>query len=244
MKTSAVRPEATRGRLVLRLRAGIAVLAGRLTYRMLRVAGRSATTLPGRIALALDPDLLRRLASRYRVVLVTGTNGKTTASRMITGILRRAGRHVADNPAGANLSSGLTTALLKTGTSTRHADSFPIAVLEVDEAAFAAASASLAPEICIVTNIFRDQLDRYGERDAMRGLIAKGLADAFAARGDRGATFVFCADDPLCESLADPYRNHSEVQVVFTGMDEKEMHPAGIRDGIPGETAQIGRAHV
>ena len=206
------------------MRTGVPLLArsaGRLVSFLLRAVGRSATTLPGRIALLLDPDLLRRLAHERRVILITGTNGKTTTARMLTGILRRSGWAVVDNPAGANLDSGLATALL--GAARPEAGKPSFAVLEVDEAAFAQTAAQLAPEICIVTNIFRDQLDRYGERDLMRDMIAHGLAAAADARDDRGTTFVLCADDPLCESLADPYDDSSSVRIMFTGMDLADM---------------------
>ena len=233
--------ESGRGGRLRDLRAGAATMAGKAVYAVLRAAGRSATTLPGRIALSLDPSLLSRLARRHRILMVTGTNGKTTTARMMTGILRRYGHTVVDNPAGANMNSGLATALLTGPGASRKAPAGGIdlfAVLEVDEAAFAAAAVDLAPEVCIVTNIFRDQLDRYGERDAMRALIARGLADAVRSREGNGiSTVVLCADDPLCESLGDPHRSNPRVRLIRTGMDPADMQPGGGDGELPGEAA-------
>ncbi len=244
MNGRALRPGPVRDRLTSRIRASAAAAAGRLVFYLLRAAGRSATTLPGRLALALDPDLLRRMARGLRVILVTGTNGKTTTARMMTGILLQTGASVADNPAGANLASGLMTALLTRISGDRQAHSRPFAVLEVDEAAFAATASVLAPEVCVVTNIFRDQLDRYGERDTMRGFIAQGLADAAASRGEAGITFVLCADDPLCESLADAFGSSAGVRILRTGMERADMQDGDGAGELPGEAAHCPDCHA
>ncbi len=95
-----------------RLRSGAAILAGRLTSRLLRLVGRAATALPGKLALTLAPGLLADLTAGRQVFLVTGTNGKTTTVRMLCRILEDQGRAVITNPSGANLDSGLTTTLL------------------------------------------------------------------------------------------------------------------------------------
>lgn len=184
-------------RALRRVRSFLACTAGRLSGRLLRLLGRGATTFPGKLALTIAPGLLSELTDGRRVFLVTGTNGKTTSVRMLCKILEEQGLTVVTNPSGANLDSGLTTTLLENlallrrdrGTIRKTA-----LVFEIDEAFFAKLAARIKPDICIITNFFRDQLDRFGELQHTRDLIARGLAES-------GATAVLCADDSLCASL-------------------------------------------
>ena len=89
------------------------ILVGRAVLRILRLLGRAATTLPGRVALALKPDLLKHLTADRRVFLVTGTNGKTTTVRILRALLEQQGLFVTTNISGANLDSGLATTLIE-----------------------------------------------------------------------------------------------------------------------------------
>lgn len=200
-----------------RLRGHLAVAAGRVSRRMLRLLGRGATALPGNLALRIDPGLLRHLTADRQVFLVTGTNGKTTSVRVLCDILRAAGRTVITNPSGANLGSGLTTMLIAHTRELRKSRSGgpPLSlVFEIDEAYFAKLAADLNPQVCLVTNFFRDQLDRFGELQHTRDLIARGLAGT-------KATAVLCADDSLCASLG---REQPERSLYF-GMDTAGMQP-------------------
>lgn len=183
-----------------RARAGLAITAGRMASRLLRLAGRGATAFPGKLALTIAPGLLADLTAGRRVFMVTGTNGKTTTVRMLSKILEEQGMAVITNPSGANLDSGLTTTLLdhlallcrdsaEAGATVRTA-----LVFEIDEAFFAKLAERIRPDICIVTNFFRDQLDRFGELQHTRDLIARGLAESETSA-------VLCADDSLCASL-------------------------------------------
>jgi UDP-N-acetylmuramyl tripeptide synthase len=212
-----------RSRLTLleRARAHLAIQTGRTLTYTLRRLGRGATALPGKAALRIDPQLLKRLTAGRTVYLVTGTNGKTTTVRILCSILESLGTPVITNPSGANLDSGLTTTLL---------DHLPLLrqktagendlaiVFEIDEAFFAKLAVSLGPSVCVVTNFFRDQLDRYGELAHTRDLIAKGLSDS-------SAKVVLCADDSLCASLA----RGREDSCVYFGLDEAAMQagPSG-----------------
>ncbi len=208
-KTVFVRPM----KPIRRLRAGAAILAGRLASRLLRLLGRSATALPGKLALTLSPGLLADLTAGRQVILVTGTNGKTTTVRMLCQILEDQGRAVITNPSGANLDSGLTTTLLSHVPLLRQLDKKQACALvfEIDEAFFGKLAASIKPEICLVTNFFRDQLDRFGELQHTRDLIAKGLRESQAQA-------VLCADDSLCASLGRESR-----QAVYFGMDAGQL---------------------
>ncbi|NCC76133.1 MAG: DUF1727 domain-containing protein [Clostridia bacterium] len=204
-----------------RARASLAIQTGRAFTFLLRRLGRGATALPGKAALAVDPLLLKRLTAGRTVYLVTGTNGKTTTVRILCSILEALGTPVITNPSGANLDSGLTTTLLDHVSLLRQkatGENDVAIVFEIDEAFFAKLAASLSPSICVVTNFFRDQLDRYGELAHTRDLIAKGLADS-------SAQVVLCADDSLCASLA----RGREEQCVFFGLDQKAMQagPSG-----------------
>lgn len=200
-----------------RLRGHLAVAAGRVSRWLLRLLGRGATALPGNLALRIDPGLLRHLTAGRQVFLVTGTNGKTTTVRVLCDILRSAGRTVITNPSGANLGSGLTTMLIAHVRELRKSrfDGPPLSlVFEIDEAYFAKLAADLNPQVCVVTNFFRDQLDRFGELQHTRDLIARGLAET-------NATAVLCADDSLCASLG----REQPDRAVYFGMDIAAMQP-------------------
>lgn len=180
-----------------RLRNWLAVSAGRLASLFLRSIGRGATAFPGKLAFTLAPTLLSDLTAGRQVFLVTGTNGKTTTVRLLCSILERQGHLVITNPSGANLDSGLVTTLLQNLKILKEdgAQKQKVSlVFEIDEAYFARLAASMRPEICIVTNFFQDQLDRFGDLSHIRDLVAKGLHES-------GAKAVLCADDPLCAAL-------------------------------------------
>src|SRR5690349_2218751 len=147
----------TRGRA----RRAIAIAAARVASHASRATGRQATALPGYIAQRIDPGILSDLGSRHRpVVLVIGTNGKTTTTRLLATILERtSGRRPVSNRSGANLSQGIVTVLIDAPWAS--AEPTP-AVFEVDELAFPHVATDLRPDIVVVLNLVRDQLDRYG----------------------------------------------------------------------------------
>jgi UDP-N-acetylmuramyl tripeptide synthase len=149
------------------------VAAGvRLAGAVIRASRRGqGATLPGLLAERCAPGIAARRAARLdRVVLVTGTNGKTTTTAMLAAALAAGGRRVASNAAGSNLYRGLATALLAAGRATQDA------VLEVDEAVLATAVAELRPRLVVLLNLTRDQLDRHHEVGGLarrwRGAVA------------------------------------------------------------------------
>ena len=157
---------------------GIQVFFASLLCRFLkavaRVAHRGGTAMPGRYALKLCPDLLKVLARDVHVVAITGTNGKTTSSRMVEEAFEEAGLDYISNRSGANLISGITTEFVMNATLAGRPKKH-YAVIECDEAAARKVFGQLRPEVVLVTNLFRDQLDRYGEVTHTLGNIREGL---------------------------------------------------------------------
>jgi lipid II isoglutaminyl synthase (glutamine-hydrolysing) len=175
------------GSVRLRLEIELARIAGRLSRLAARGGG---TTIPGKILATIDPGALGRLAARLPLgcALVTGTNGKTTTTAMLAEILGRRVR-LAHNRAGANLVSGVASTLLEA----RNAD---LGLFEVDEGAFPEVARRARPRAVCLANLFRDQLDRYGELE----LVAERWRMAVSEL-DPAATVVANADDPLIANL-------------------------------------------
>lgn len=177
---------------MLRLRIAIAV--ARLVSRITRMFGRGGTALPGLVALRLDPGLIAKAVARFPegVVAVTGTNGKTTTARMIGAMLSGSGRTVVANRTGSNLARGIAAALVDSWR--RSSPGGDIAVFEIDEAAVRHLGEALRPKVLVVTNLARDQLDRYGELATTASHVAVAVAAAEVT--------VLGADDPIVAGLA------------------------------------------
>ncbi|MBU6423027.1 MAG: DUF1727 domain-containing protein [Chloroflexi bacterium] len=194
------------------LRTLTALAAGKAVRAGLQAIGRGGTALPGLVALALDPEVIGHLSARlaHGVVLVSGTNGKTTTSRMFAEIARAAGWTPVHNRSGSNLERGIAAALLADAdvAGRLRAD---VGIFEVDEASLARVVTRLEPRVVLVANLFRDQLDRYFEVDQ----LARRIADAFA-RLSPATLLVLNADDPLVARLGDRHRG----RVVFFGVDD------------------------
>ena len=168
------------------LRTRLAIIIGKFTSFISKAFKLGAgATWPGEIALRIQPRILRFLTERIpHLVLVAGTNGKTTTVKMIQTILTHAGHRVVRNASGANLDNGLVSTLLSD-------ERAPYVIFEVDEATLPNILKDVTPEILVLTNLFRDQLDRYGEVDtiAEKWLLALGALD-------EKTTVIVNADDP------------------------------------------------
>ena len=176
-------------------RLALETSAARLVARLSRAAGRGGgTTLPGKLVWKLDPAALDGLAADlpHGVALVSATNGKTTTTAMASAILSPS-RRLAWNHSGANLASGIASTLL----TARDAE---LGLLEVDEFVLPEVIRRTHPRVVALGNLFRDQLDRYGELEH----IAERWRAAVAALGAE-TTLVVNADDPLVASLADDH---------------------------------------
>jgi lipid II isoglutaminyl synthase (glutamine-hydrolysing) len=178
---------------VVVIRRTAAVWAGKATGALSRLSRRGGgTTLPGDVARAIDPDVLRKLSKnlKFGSVVITGTNGKTTTARLISFLLEGVGHRVVSNRAGANLIFGATAAALESaGVSGRLSADW--GVFEIDEASLPKAIDEIEPKVAIVLNLFRDQLDRYGELES----IAKKIESALAHLPE-GSKALLNADDP------------------------------------------------
>lgn len=188
------------------LRFSLAKAAGAVsTWGLRHVAHRPAANLPGKIALAIDPDLLDELRGKCTQgsVITVGTNGKTSTNNLLADAFEVAGRTIICNRTGANLAAGITSALLQQ----------PAAqwgVFECDELWLAHVLPRLRSNYVLLLNLFRDQLDRCGEIDR----IQTSIAGALAASPD--TVLVYNADDPLCARIADEVPNRT----VAYGLDE------------------------
>ncbi|MFL2043515.1 MurT ligase domain-containing protein [Weissella hellenica] len=172
------------------LKSGLATFVGKSTYTLLHgVLHRGGTSLPGKLATKIDPNVMKSYAEKYDVILITGTNGKTLTTTLTTRVLREKYADVITNPSGSNMMQGITgtmlTAKLKDKTQR------PIALLEVDEANVESVARQLKPKAFVLTNIFRDQLDRYGEIYTTYEKILKGI------RLFPEATVIANADSPI-----------------------------------------------
>jgi UDP-N-acetylmuramyl tripeptide synthase len=194
------------------LRQTLAIATGKALLEILHRTGRGGTALPGLVAERVNPHILNALAARLPAgaIVVTGTNGKTTSTRLLATILEQARLKIVNNRSGSNLMRGLTSTLLD-NVSFQGRPSADIGLFEVDEAAFAMAVAEIAPKIILVNNLFRDQLDRYGEIDTIRKRWIEAVKKLTP-----GTTLVLNADDPSVAYLA--RFAPSGVKAVFFGM--------------------------
>ena len=175
------------------IRKTAAVWAGKATGAASRLARRGGgTTLPGDVARIVDPRVLTRLCEdlTHGAIVITGTNGKTTTARLISWLLTGAGHRVVANRAGANLIYGVTAAALdRAGPDGKLRADW--AVFEIDEASLPRAVAETRPRVTLVMNLFRDQLDRYGELEAIAVKIESALNDL-----PQDGRAILNADDP------------------------------------------------
>jgi len=178
----------------------LALGAARVAAAFSAALGRGATALPGLVAERLDPRLVATLGERLAggAALITGTNGKTTTARLLAGMLGAAGRPAVHNREGSNLTRGIASALAAASDwRGRPRDPSALALMETDEATLPAAARLLQPRAVAFTNLFRDQLDRYGEVDSVAARWREALALLPA-----DATLVLNADDPSVAELA------------------------------------------
>ncbi len=193
-----------------------AVWAGKLTGIASRRLGRGGgTAIAGLVAERIDPAIVRRLAAQAGVgsIAVTGTNGKTTTSLMLNRIATEAGLLPLHNRSGSNLMRGVAAMLVEEASL---AGSIPdagrrLAILEVDEATLPEIVRSAPPGVIVFTNLFRDQLDRYGEVDTVARAWERALADA-----PPRTTLVLNADDPAVAHLG----RAAPGRVLYYGVDD------------------------
>lgn len=194
------------------MRKFIAILAAEAARTISQITKRgSGSALPGVVAQWVDPSIITKLADKLPggIILVTGTNGKTTTAKMLAGILEAAGHKVIYNFSGSNLSRGIASFLIQHTNFWGNKMDGDIGLFEVDEATMPEIIALVRPKAIVVTNLFRDQLDRYGEVDKTASIIGNALAMA------PNAKVILNADDPLVASLSSFNKN-----VLYFGIND------------------------
>lgn len=193
------------------MKKSVAIISAKAIRTLGTVFGKKGTALPGLVAEKIDPHLLRKLKQDNfpkGIVVITGTNGKTTTAKMLADILRANGMSIIHNTAGSNLRRGIISTILAE-CSNKGVCQQEMAIFEVDEAYVPGVCAELKPDIVVVTNLFRDQLDRYGELDS----IATNFKNTFCKITTK---LILNADDPLVASMGRETIN----QVSYFGISD------------------------
>jgi lipid II isoglutaminyl synthase (glutamine-hydrolysing) len=194
-------------------KVALARAAGALSRASRRGGG---TSLPGKLLLRMDRRAIGRLARRLGrgAVVVSATNGKTTTAGMVAAILREAGLNPVHNRAGANMPGGVATALLEQ--TRRDGAESAIGLFEVDEAWLRSVVEDLSPHTVLLGNLFRDQLDRYGELEK----LADEWSALVAERAGR-TSFMLNADDPLVADLGRDREGNARERVTYFGLEDR-----------------------
>lgn len=146
----------------INIKSFFSVVAAKVVLKTSKVLFKGGTNFPGKVALKLDRNILKTVSKGYDVILITGTNGKTTTTSMITNMIKDSGHSVITNSTGANMLPGIVSCFID-NYSFRNSNETKYAVIETDEANVKLVTQYIEPKIITITNLFRDQLDRYGE---------------------------------------------------------------------------------
>ncbi len=210
---------------MIRLAAGVA--AAKAVGTLARTAGRGGgTSLPGKVLTRVEPHAISRLASRLDrgSVVISATNGKTTTAAMVASILGRTGARLVHNRAGANMAGGIASALASASRRGGRTLTGDFGLFEVDEFWLGPVAEELEPRAMLLGNLFRDQLDRYGELEV--------IADRWAVITANRKGLVLNADDPLIADLGrapapwppeEGERDEPRAGVVYFGVDDDSL---------------------
>jgi lipid II isoglutaminyl synthase (glutamine-hydrolysing) len=215
------------------------VFITKILIKLLRLAGKNGSALPGLIIEKLYPGFLDEVLSNHdkKIVLVTGTNGKTTTTKMLVAALRGTGKKVVTNGTGSNMTRGLIAALLDDMSiwgSLRQTDWF---IFEMDEAYAPVFTAKISPKVIVALNVLRDQLDRYGELDKTARLIGEA--------GFKAETFIYNGLDPLLSTVASSLKEQEVSVLAFDAVEkllpkvanEQTVHGGNVVS--TGDTAEV-----
>jgi len=195
------------------IRLTAAILASKTLKRVIRIFGKGGTAAPGLLAEYIDPLTLKKLSSAYEsTVIVTGTNGKTTTSRLFGSLLETAAIPFIHNRSGSNLLRGIIGTLtdnVNLGKNKRK-----VALLEVDETTLPYVISQTNPKIIVFNNLFRDQLDRYGEVEKIRKIWLRSLSNL-----DSSSVVVLNSDDHSVAHLA----TETKAKVVYFGIEDRDV---------------------
>ena len=200
----------------MKLKVVLSVLSCKITCAVLRALKKGGTSLPGKIALLFCKDILKYVSKNVKVILVTGTNGKTTTCRIIETAMQEAKFNYFSNKSGANLLNGVVTSFcLASSLSGKNRHDY--AVIECDEAALRQVTKYINPQVILVTNIFADQLDRYGDVNNILRLIADGINNC-------DSPICINADCSLCTHLMALTKNRTRLFGVDVKMPDTHIN--------------------
>lgn len=186
------------------LKLSLAIIVAKITNQLCRLTpGLGGTALPGLLALKIDKNLLQKLIKKNQLdsIIITGTNGKTTTSRLLAHILKQAKVPYIQNRSGSNLARGITSSIINNLSASGQLSS-KLAIFEVDEAVVPHLAKLLNPKIILFNNLFRDQLDRYGEIDTILSKWKQALKTL-----SNQTTVIYNCDDPSLEYLTKDIKN-------------------------------------
>lgn len=200
------------------IRTSAAIAACKATHKVMRMLGRTARAMPGKVALAIDPKIIDELSAGHKTITITGTNGKTTTTHIVQQAVINTYGTAAYDPSSTNLEQGIATTLCLDSTvgGRRKSD---WAVIECDEGSSKTILPAMHPQVMVVTNLYRDQVDRYTSWTTARDYIIK------AAQSSPQTKLVLNADCQVTASIADAIDN----EIIWFGV-ECPVYDEGIAD--------------
>lgn len=185
----------------IKIRTFISIILGKFLIKISNLLFKGGTNYPGKVAIKIDNNILEFISKDYETILVTGTNGKTTTTSMIYNIIKESSQAAVTNSTGANMLTGIISCYIQHFSFKKKA-SKPYAVIEVDEANLTYVTKQIKPKYIIVTNLFRDQMDRYGEVYTTLKKISEGIANS------RESELVLNGDESLLGNLKVQNKKH------------------------------------
>lgn len=183
----------------INIKSFFSIILSKLVIKLSKTLFKGGSNFPGKVALKLDKDILKTICKDYKVLLVTGTNGKTTTTSMIYNMLKDSGKYVITNNTGANMLPGIVSCFVEHFSFSKCSET-KYAVIECDEANVQFFTEYITPEVVTITNLFRDQLDRYGEVYTTLKKILQGVEKVPLAN------LVLNGDESLLGDLGLPNR--------------------------------------
>lgn len=206
----------------MRVRRLIAIWSAKIISTACRFSGRQGVTLAGKIAFKIDPQILKDLSSQVRekIFVVCGTNGKTTTNNLLCAAVKSEKKKLVCNKTGSNMLQGVVAAFVLAAKNNGKLDA-DYACIEIDEASTLRVFPHMKPDYMILTNLFRDQLDRYGEIDITMNMLEKAIQMA------PDMTVIVNGDDALSTYLAmksgNPYKTYGISERVFENENTHEI---------------------
>ena len=206
----------------MRVRRLIAIWAAKIVSTVCKISGKQGVTFAGKVALKIDSSILKDLSSQVRekIFVVCGTNGKTTTNNLLCSAIESEGKKLVCNHTGSNMLAGVVAAFVLSAKNNGKLDA-DYACIEIDEASTLRIFPHFKPDYMVLTNLFRDQLDRYGEIDITMDMLSRAMKMA------SDMTVIVNGDDALSAYLAmesgNPYKTYGITERVFDSQSEHEI---------------------